>query len=153
MGATGIEPMTSTVSMDLGLSILFIRLGSLWSTLVDRARYSALIVPKLFPSFVRRLLFLNPWMTLRELSADSSWVTRSGRSIRRRVGPTTEPMCGFPAYALLKRQVVSLLEMLHGAWRWLRRLGRVHRYASHHRRMETLRQPLEQPACGTVGVQ
>ena len=50
MGATGIEPMTSTVSRYLGLSILLIRLGSLWSVLVDAARYSALIVPKLFPS-------------------------------------------------------------------------------------------------------
>jgi len=51
MGATGIEPMTSIVSRYLGLSILLIRLGSLWSVLVNTARYSALIVPKLFPSF------------------------------------------------------------------------------------------------------
>ena len=56
MGATGIEPMTSTVSMDLGLSILLIRLGSLCSIVVDCARYSALIVPTLFPSFIHRLL-------------------------------------------------------------------------------------------------
>jgi hypothetical protein len=55
MGATGIEPMTSTVSRDAGWSILFIRLGSLCSILVHFARYSALIVPKLFPSvFARR---------------------------------------------------------------------------------------------------
>jgi len=53
MGATGIEPMTSTVSRYLGLSILLIRLGSLWSVLVDAARYSALIVPKLFPSLFK----------------------------------------------------------------------------------------------------
>jgi hypothetical protein len=51
MGATGIEPMTSTVSMDCGWSILLIRLGSLCSILVHFARYSPLIVPKLFPSF------------------------------------------------------------------------------------------------------
>jgi hypothetical protein len=53
MGATGIEPMTSTVSMDREWSILLIRLGFLYSILVHSARYSALIVPKLFPSFFR----------------------------------------------------------------------------------------------------
>jgi hypothetical protein len=51
MGATGIEPMTSTVSMDAGLAMLVIRLGSLCAILVHFARYSAPIVPKLFPSF------------------------------------------------------------------------------------------------------
>jgi hypothetical protein len=35
MGATGIEPMTSTVSRWLGLSTLLIRLGSLCSILVQ----------------------------------------------------------------------------------------------------------------------
>ena len=55
MGATGIEPMTSTVSMWLVLSILLIRLGSLCSILLQITRCLALIVPNLFPSFLRRV--------------------------------------------------------------------------------------------------
>lgn len=51
MGATGIEPMTSTVSRDEGSSILLIRLRSSCSILVHFRRSSSLIVPKLFPSF------------------------------------------------------------------------------------------------------
>jgi hypothetical protein len=50
MGATGIEPMTSTVSIETGLSILLIRLCSS-CTVVHRFRwFSAVNVPKLFPS-------------------------------------------------------------------------------------------------------
>ena len=58
--------MTSIVSRYLGLSILLIRLGSLWSVLVNTARYSALIVPKLFPSFhvqLSRASHINDSMT------------------------------------------------------------------------------------------
>jgi hypothetical protein len=66
MGATGIEPWTSTVSRYLGLSIFLIRLGSLCLVLVDTARYSALIDPKLFPGFhdqLSRASHINDSMT------------------------------------------------------------------------------------------
>jgi len=49
MGATGFEPVTSTVSMDTGGHVI----DSSWFSLFGSGAfcmYSALIVPKLFPS-------------------------------------------------------------------------------------------------------
>ena len=51
MGATGIEPMTSTVSIRTGLSILLNRLLLSCPVLARFRRFSALIHPKLIPSF------------------------------------------------------------------------------------------------------
>jgi len=53
MGATGLEPVTSTVSIQRGLAILLIRLRSSCTVAPRLARYPAANVPKLLPSFAQ----------------------------------------------------------------------------------------------------